>query len=81
MKYLEIMCWQNLKNNCKELIETRYITGRNKFDRKLLIELIADEYPEISRCRITNAVDIYLKTMNTPITSYNFVHFVQGYLR
>ena len=75
------MCWQNLKNNCKELIEARFITGRNKFDRKLLIELIASEYPDFPRCKITNAVDEYLKTMHTPITSYNFVNFVQRYLR
>lgn len=75
------MSWNNLKDNCSILIEAKAITGRRPTDRKILIHLVADEFPEYPRLRIAYAIDKYMNNMSQPISSSNFISFLQWYLK
>ncbi|HPW98410.1 MAG TPA: hypothetical protein PK218_07610 [Flavobacterium sp.] len=75
------MCWNTLRNNCSQLIDSYLFKESKPLNRKLLIQLTADEFPEIPRLRIAFAVDKYLESQPQPITSSGFVHYMQHYLR
>ena len=46
------MKWNNVENNCKALYEYQFINGSKPKERKILIQVIADEFPELPRVRI-----------------------------
>ena len=75
------MCWRTLKNNCKEVYQYESIRGKNPVERKIIIQLISDEFPEFSRMKIADAVDRCISTNTEPISPNAFLTHVQGYLR
>lgn len=75
------MSWANVENNCKILYYPQYINGNNPMERKILIRLIADEFPEFSRMKIAFAVDRCITTNPMPMSPNTFLTFVQGYLK
>lgn len=75
------MNWNNVEYNCKALYEFQFINGKNPLERKMLIRLIADEFPDYPRMRIAHAVDKCITTIAEPMSPVTFLTFVQGYLR
>lgn len=75
------MSWTNVEHNCKILYYSQYINGSNPMERKVLIRLIADEFPEFSRMKIAFAVDRCINDINAPMSPNTFLTFVQGYLK
>ncbi len=73
--------WKNVENNCKALYEYQFIDGNKPTERKKLIGLIAEEFPEYPRMRIAHAVDQCIKTVTGPMSATTFLSFVKGYLR
>lgn len=74
------MCWQNLKYRCRDLFETKIITGKKPGDRKALLLLIAEEFPEFPRLRVAHVIDKFMETKSHPISANEFVDFMKGYL-
>ncbi|MGC4039683.1 MAG: hypothetical protein QM710_02505 [Flavobacterium sp.] len=74
------MNWSRLERNCKALYEFQFINGNDPIERKLLIKLIADEFPDHSRMRIAFAVDRCITTIAAPMSPNTFLAFVKGYL-
>jgi hypothetical protein len=75
------MCWKNLKEDCSNLIDSYVFKEAKPLRRKQLIEITAQEFPQMTRMRIAFAVDKYLESRPRPITSRGFVEFIQGYLK
>lgn len=75
------MCWINLKFRCTVLFESREITGRRINDRRNLIHLVADEFPDYPRLRVAFAIDKYLNTNPQPINSTEFINCIRAYLK
>lgn len=75
------MSWINVENNCKALYFSQFINGSNPVERKILINLIAEEFPEYSRMRIAFVVDRCINNIKEPMSTNTFLNFVQGYLR
>ncbi len=73
--------WNNVENNCKALYEFHFINGKNRDERKVLINLIANEFPDYPRMRIAFAVDRCITTNAEPMSPATFLTFVKGYLR
>jgi hypothetical protein len=74
------MKWNNVENNCKALYEYQYINAARPAERKMLIQVIAKEFPDLTRMRIAHAVDRCIAAINAPMTPVTFVTFVQRYL-
>lgn len=75
------MCWNNLKYNCSILFEEKAITGSRIGDRKALIYLVTDEFPEYPRLHVAYIIDKYLSTKPHRITSNGFVDFLKEYIK
>lgn len=74
------MNWSKVEHNCKALYQYQFINGNNPAERKILINLIATEFPDYSRIRIAYAVDRCLSTITEPMTPITFLTFVKGYI-
>lgn len=73
--------WKNVEEQCKELYDNQAINATDPRQRKNLIRLIADEFPNCARMRITYAVDEYLKTTPKVLHTNTFVSFVKSYIQ
>lgn len=73
--------WKNVEEQCRVLYEFHHINGNDPVERKKLIRLIADEFPDYSRMRIAYAVDEYLKTTPKVLQANAFVSFVKSYIQ
>ena len=74
------MSWNKVAHNCRALYEYQFINGNNPTERKLLIKIIADEFPDYPRIRIAFAVDRCITTIPERMTPNTFLTFVQSYL-
>ena len=74
------MSWNNVENNCKAIYEYQFIKAKIPTERKMLIHIIATEFPEIPRIRIAYAVDRCISEIPEPMTPSTFLTFVQNYL-
>ena len=75
------MSWIQVENNCKALYQYQFIKGKDQAKRKIMIKIIADEFPEYARIRIAVAVDKCISSSNEPISPNTFLAFVKAYLR
>lgn len=75
------MNWNKVEYNCRALYEYQFINGKNPLERKVLINLIAEEFPEYPRIRIAFVVDKCITTFSEPMSPATFLNFVKGYLR
>ena len=75
------MKWNTVERNCKALYEFQLINGAKPEERKLLIRLIAEEFPDYPRIRIAFAVDRCITTISAPMSPTTFLNFVKGYLK
>lgn len=74
------MNWDNVEHKCRALYQYQFINGNDSTERKMLIKLIADEFPDYPRMRIAFAVDRCITTISAPMTPNTFLTFVKGYL-
>lgn len=74
------MNWSNVEYNCKALYEYHFINGNNPKERKVLINIIAEEFPDYPRMRIAFAVDKCIATISEPMSPNTFLTFIKGYL-
>ncbi len=75
------MKWNNVENQCKAMYEYQFINGSKPTERKILIQIIANEFPELPRMRIAYAVDRCINSIAEPMSPTTFLTFVQSYLR
>lgn len=73
--------WKNVEDQCRMLYEYHHINGHNPLERKRLIGLIAEEFPNYTRMRIAHAVDQCLKTDSQPMRPNTFINTVKSYLQ
>jgi hypothetical protein len=71
------MCWKKIEDNIRGFDETGLISIVKPTERKYIIHLIAEEYPEISRVRIAAMVDRSVKQLPAPIRRDTFIRFMQ----
>jgi hypothetical protein len=75
------MCWTNVENQCKMIYEKPFINNEKPHERKFIIQIIADEFPDFSRVRIASAVDRCFKIFPAPVERKTLLHFVQNSMR
>ncbi len=51
------MCWNNVEFQCKMVYETPFIRVEKPLDRKFIIHIISEEFPDLPRVRIAANVD------------------------
>ena len=51
------MCWTNIENQCKIIYEKPFINAEKPHERRFIIQIIAEEFPDFPRVRIAAAVD------------------------
>jgi hypothetical protein len=61
--------------------ETPFINIGKPLDRKFIIQIIAEEFPDFPRIRIAATVDRCLKIFPAPIERQKLLHFVQMNMR
>ena len=74
------MCWKKVEENCKAVYESEFISVEKPLERKYIISLISEEFPEIPRIRIAATVDRGVKHFQIPINRNAFLRFVQNSL-
>jgi len=71
------MCWKKVEQYCKGFEESEFISIAKPEERKFIIQVIAEEYPEIPRIRIAATLDRGVKHFQTPINRNAFIRFMQ----
>ncbi|UPT70252.1 MAG: hypothetical protein M0D53_14285 [Flavobacterium sp. JAD_PAG50586_2] len=75
------MNWNSVEQKCKAIYLTQLINGKDPLERKMMISLIAEEFPEFPRMRIAFAVDRCINSNQGLMSPNAFLTFVQSYLR
>lgn len=75
------MCWKNLENKCKQIYHTQFINAADAVERKMIINLISDEFPDVPRLRIIHAVDKCISASEQRVAPVKFLNRVQNYMR
>ena len=75
------MCWTNVENQCKMVYQGPFINLEKPLERKFIIHIISEEFPDFPRVRIASAVDRCLKIFPAPVERKTLLHFVQNSLR
>ncbi|WP_291129319.1 hypothetical protein [Flavobacterium sp. UBA7682] len=75
------MCWNKVESQCKMVYSTPFINAEKPLDRKFIIQIIAEEFPDFPRVRIAATVDSCFKLFPTPVSRQKLLHFVQMNLR
>lgn len=75
------MCWTNIENQCKMVYEKPFINADKPLDRKFIIQIISEEFPDFPRVRIAASVDRCLKIFPAPVQRKTLLHFVQMSMR
>ncbi|MDI9258307.1 MULTISPECIES: hypothetical protein [Flavobacterium] len=75
------MCWSNVEKQCKIIYDKPFISADKPLERKFIIQVIAEEFPEFPRIRIASAVDRCFKIFPTPVERKTLLHFVQTSMR
>jgi len=76
----KVMCWKSLENKCKQIYNTQFINVSDLAERKLIISLIADEFPDVPRLRIIHAVDKCISASEQRVAPVAFLNKVQRYM-
>jgi hypothetical protein len=71
------MCWKNIEEQCNTIYESKFIHIDKPIERKIMIQLIAEEFPEIPRMRIAATVDRSINHLQNPISRSAFIYFMQ----
>jgi hypothetical protein len=61
--------------------ETPFINVGKPLDRKFIIQIIAEEFPDLPRIRIAATVDRCLKIFPAPVERQKLLHFMQMNMR
>ena len=75
------MCWKNLKKKCKQVYHTQFINAADAVERRMIINLISDEFPDVPRLRIIHAVDKCISASEQRVAPVEFLYRVQNYMR
>jgi hypothetical protein len=61
--------------------ETPFINVGKPLDSKFIIQIIAEEFPDLPRIRIAATVDRCLKIFPAPVERQKLLHFMQMNMR
>lgn len=75
------MCWKTLEMKCKQIYHTQYINVSDLAERKMIIKLIAEEFPDVPRLKICHAVDKTISNVEQRVPPLEFINRVQLYMR
>jgi len=75
------MCWTKVESQCKMVYDTPFINVEKPLDRKFIIHIISEEFPDFPRVRIAATVDRCLKIFPAPVERQKLLHFVQMSMR
>ena len=75
------MCWTKVESQCKMVYDTLFINVEKPLDRKFIIHIISEEFPDFPRVRIAATVDRCLKIFPAPVERQKLLHFVQMSMR
>lgn len=75
------MCWTNIENQCKIIYEKPFINVEKPHERRFIIQIIAEEFPDFPRVRIAAAVDRCFKIFPAPVARKTLLQFVQSSMR
>ena len=75
------MCWTKVESQCKMVYDTPFINPEKPTDRKFIIHIISEEFPDFPRVRIAATVDRCLKIFPAPVERQKLLHFVQTNMR
>ncbi len=75
------MCWTKVESQCKMVYDKPFINAEKPLDRKFIIHIISEEFPDFPRIRIAATVDRCLKIFPAPVQRQKLLHFVQMNLR
>lgn len=75
------MCWNNVETQCKMVYDTPFINAQKPLDRKFIIHIISEEFPDFPRIRIAATVDRCLKIFPAPVERQKLLSFMQTNLR
>ena len=75
------MCWKNLKKKCKQVYHTQFINAADAVERRMIINLISDEFPDVPRLRIIHAVDKCISASEQRVAPVEFLNLVKNYMR
>lgn len=74
------MKWNTIRYNCNALFANSFENGQTTIDRKQLIKIVTDEFPEISQSQVIFVVNDYLNNTTESFSSTDFVSFLQEHL-
>ncbi len=75
------MCWINVETQCKMVYDKPFINAEKPLDRKFIIQIISEEFPDFPRIRIAATVDRCLKIFPAPVERQKLLRFVQMNMR
>lgn len=75
------MCWKKLEGKFKSIYQTQFINVSDLAERKMIISLISDEFPDVPRLRIIHAVDKCIHASEHRVPPVAFLYKVQLYMR
>jgi hypothetical protein len=75
------MGWYSIENECQFLFDNQVIRNVKKTQRRAIIHIISDEFPQVSRLRISAAVDRSIKRIFEPLPYKNFLSQIKGNLK
>ncbi len=81
IKNVKAMNWNNIARRISEDYQIQLVRGICANSRKIAIETIADEFPNIPRIRIAATVDRCLSRNEQPISTPVFLSYVQSVLK
>jgi hypothetical protein len=73
--------WKLIEAKLKVIYEDQQVTYKKRKERKKLIALFADEFPEVSRVRIASAIDYARDNGSISANRLTYLNFMKGYLK
>ncbi|MFM2213922.1 MAG: hypothetical protein RL427_1185 [Bacteroidota bacterium] len=73
--------WNAIEAKLKVLYDDQPIRYKKSRERKKLINLLADEFPEVSRVRIASAIDYAKDNWAISKNRLTFLNFMKNYLK
>jgi hypothetical protein len=72
--------WVVINTKIKIEYEDKTINLTNLKERKFMIAIISEEFPNYTRINIASAVDSSIKNLDHPIEKKTFINYLKSYL-
>jgi len=80
INYSNTSGWVVIDKKIKIVYENKPINLTNPKERKFMIAIISEEFPNYTRINIASAVDSSIKNLGHPIEKNSFLDYLKGYL-